>query len=106
MTEQVPATGVTKMTNEAADLIDSLSYYYDLMKEMQERGFHLQGVQLLSKTVRITFKAKEIKASFWKQDLKKVSELELEVTSVDLDDTAFPEVRLTFTLPRKGGKNE
>ena len=103
MTEQVPVAGVT---NEAADLIDTLNDYYEVMKEMQEKGFHLEGVQLLSKTVRITFKAKEIKASFWKQDLKKVSELELEVTSVDLDDTAFPEVRLTFTLPRKGGKNE
>ena len=106
MTEQVPATGVTKMTNEVADLIDSLSYYYDLMKEMQERGFHLQGVQLLSKTVRITFEAKEIKTSFWKQDLEKVSELELEVRSVDLEDTAFPETRVTFTLPRKGEKDD
>jgi len=99
-------TKETKLTNEAADLIDSLSDYYDLMREMQERGFHLQGVQLLSKMVKITFEAEKIKTSFWKQDLEKVSEIELEVTSIDLEDTAFPEVRLTFALPRKGEKNE
>jgi len=98
---------MTEISNQAADLIDSLNYYYDLMKTMQEKGFHLQGVQLLTKMVRITFEAEKIKTSFFKEDLedlKKVSEIELEVTSIDLDDTAFPEVRLTFTLPRKGEK--
>jgi len=100
---------MTKVSNQAADLIDSLNYYYDLMKTMQEKGFHLQGVQLLTKMVRITFKAEKIKTSFFKEDLEdlqKVSEIELEVTSIDLEDTAFPEVRLTFALPRKGEKNE
>jgi septation ring formation regulator EzrA len=92
--------------NEAADLVDTLNDYYDIMRTMEEKGFHLQGVQLLTKMVRITFEAKEIKASFWKQDLEKVSQLEIEVTFDELDDMVFPEVRLTFSLPRKGRKNE
>jgi len=97
---------MTEMINEAADLIDSLNSYYDLMKQMQEKGFHLQGIQLLSKMVRITFEAKEIKASFWRQELKEVSEIQIEVGFDKFDDMIFPETRLTFTLPRKREKDD
>ena len=97
---------MTRITNETADLIDSLSYYYDIIHEMEEKGFHVQGVQLLSKTVRITFQAKEIKASFWRQELKDVIEIEIEVAFDKVDDMTFPETRLTFTLPKRVEKDE
>jgi len=91
--------GIT--TNESAKFVDAFNQYYSLMRQMEEKGFHLEAGQLLDKAVKITFKAKEIKFSLPKDLLEKASKIDVEVTSVDLDTLCFPQTRISFTLPLK-----